>query len=175
MAEPGPDVIWINGSFGVGKTSVARRIAELDARYVVLDPEPIGLALHRMQSEWAALADFQDIEDWRSTSSAAIESAVHDAERVVVPMTVVDPVVFAETVGELRRRGVSLRHVTLVAPIEVVRARPLARDGVENHWAKERVTGCVSALRAPEFAVHVDASSGSVDAIARQIVGSVSR
>src|SRR5690348_7546872 len=41
-------VIWINGAFGVGKTTVARALHERWPDAVVFDPEQLGFVLRRI-------------------------------------------------------------------------------------------------------------------------------
>jgi 2-phosphoglycerate kinase len=53
-----PPVIWLNGTFGVGKTAVAAELAQLlpDARLV--DPERLGYVMRR--TLWRG-RDYQDV------------------------------------------------------------------------------------------------------------------
>ena len=38
-------IIWINGSFGVGKTTVAEKLKEKIDKSIIYDPEKIGMFL----------------------------------------------------------------------------------------------------------------------------------
>jgi hypothetical protein len=117
---------------------------------VVLDPEPIGVELRADLDP--GLDDFQVLPEWRAATVAAVAAA---GPTVVVPMTVVDPGVLDETVGELRRRGADVRHATLVVSPATLRARLAARDW-DTRWAASRVDHCVAALTEERFAVHLD-------------------
>ena len=45
---PGGCVIWLNGAFGVGKTTVARALAAELPDALVVDPEDIGRMLRKV-------------------------------------------------------------------------------------------------------------------------------
>jgi hypothetical protein len=62
-------VVLLNGSFGVGKTTVARLLRSSWAGSVVYDPEWCGLALMRLpRSVTGGRADdFQDMALWRKS------------------------------------------------------------------------------------------------------------
>ena len=88
---PGGCVIWLNGAFGVGKTTVARALAAELPGALMVDPEDIGRMLRRIIPAADRTCDFQDIPSWRRLTVATIESLLRDHPRpLVVPMTVVD-------------------------------------------------------------------------------------
>ena len=129
-------IIWLNGPFGVGKTSVARELVGLipDAR--IVDPERIGYVMKR--TFWRH-HDYQDIALWRRLTVRQVHRAAGRAT-VIVPMTVVDPAVYAEiTAGA---------HVfALTASREQITARIDAGD--EAHaWRRQNLDRCMTALTA---------------------------
>ena len=173
---PGGCVVWLNGAFGVGKTTVARALASRLPDALILDPEDIGRMLRKIVPEALRTSDFQDIPSWRRLTVATIESLLRDQPGpLVVPMTVVDPVYFDETVGRLRRVGITVHHFTLVAGPKTIRRRVLWRLSApwDTWWALRRVQHCTRALRSPLFATHVDTENRSVADIAASITGDV--
>lgn len=81
---------------------------------------------------------------------------------VIVPMTVVDPVVAAETYERLARR-VDLLHLKLVASAETIEARLLARGNHRGSWPFRQLLRCVEGLRSAG-GVPIDADQ-SADAV----------
>ena len=155
---PKRQVIWLNGAFGAGKTTVARKLASLLPDAMTLDPDDIGRMLRKVIPADQRTGDFQDLRVWRSLTVAAVEGVLQDHPGLLlVPMTVIDPAYFDETVGELRRSGITVHHFTLVADRKTIRRRLLWRpsDPRSTRWALQRVEGCTNALQAPRFAVHV--------------------
>ena len=173
---PGGYVIWLNGAFGVGKTTVARALAAELADALIVAPEDIGRMLRKVVPAAVRTSDFQDIPSWRRLTVATIESIRCDHPGpLVVPMTLVNPAYFDETVGRLHRSGVTVHHFTLVAGPKTIRRRLLRRLSVPwaTRWALRRVQRCTSALQSPLFATHVDTENRSVSDVVAAIRGMV--
>ena len=158
-------VVWLNGAFGVGKTTVGLALAAglPDAR--IVDPEQIGRRLRQALPVVLRTSDFQDMPSWRRQTVTTIEGLLRDrAGPLVVPMTVVNPAYFDETVGLLRRSGIAVHHFSLVASPKTIRRRLLRRLSPPwaTWWALRRVDRCTSALRSPLFATHVETDNRSV-------------
>ena len=173
---PAGHVIWLNGAFGAGKTTVARALASRLPGALIVDPEDIGRMLRKILPEALRPSDFQDIPSWRRLTVATIESLLRDQPGpLVVPMTVVEPAYFDETVGLLRRRGVTVHHFTLAASAKTIRRRLLWRLTAPwaTWWALRRVQRCTSALWSPLFATHVDTENRSLPDIVATIARDV--
>lgn len=54
-------MIFINGTFGVGKTTVARLLAQRLPRSMIYDPELLGVVLQRLSRPFKRIDDFQDL------------------------------------------------------------------------------------------------------------------
>lgn len=163
-------VIWINGSFSTGKTSVAKALIEgLDGSFL-LDPELIGVMLRdHLVPPSLYPDDFQDLCLWRSfTRDAVIEAALRDDGAIVVPMTIARPDYFDEIVGAIRRR-VRVHHFTLTASREEILRREAARPDDTGAWAAKTVDRVLPELASPRYAEHLDAETQSVDQIVAQI------
>lgn len=84
-------IIFLNGPFGVGKTSVARVARSCLPGTLVFDPEPIGVVLQRataILSPYGNLVDdFQDLPLWRTLSVVGLRLARVTATHLIVPMT----------------------------------------------------------------------------------------
>ena len=138
----------------------------------MLDPEQIGRMLRRVVPAPLRTADFQDIPSWRRLTVATVESLLRDHPGpLIVPMTVVDPVYLDETVGRLRRSGITVHHFALVAVPKTIRRRLLWRVSPPwaTWWALRRVQRCTSLLASPLFATHVDTDGKSVPDIVTKI------
>ena len=167
-----PDVIWVNGAFGVGKTTVAELLVERIDGATLVDPERVGEMLRELVPAAGQTADFQDMPLWRSLTREAIGGLVNDGRGpLVIPMTIVRLDYFDEIVGALQRSGVEVRHFTLLAPAETILSRLAARDGDGTPWARGRVADCVASLADPQFAEHIDTNARGPAEIAADIVG----
>ncbi|SDK42328.1 AAA family ATPase [Streptomyces indicus] len=179
-------LVWINGPFGGGKTQTAYELRRRLPGSVVCDPEHVGFGLHRMMPA-GLRGDFQDLPAWRQGVYEVLDLtlAKHDGP-VIVPMTVIEPAYFEETVGRLRERGHDVRHFALLAARETVLRRlrerafgralqlvagkdaPLRRES----FAVRRLDACLESLARPEFAEHLWTDAVTIPQVADRIAES---
>ena len=167
-----PVVVWINGAFGVGKTSVAKALVREWDGAVLFDPEPVGALLRRTIPRDRHTNDYQDFPLWRRLTVETISGLATGYRRpVVVPMTLTDDSYFREIIGGLRDSGVEVFHFALTARPATLKRRLLARllRAQPILWAWSRVERCCEALECPEFREHIDADNLSVREIAARI------
>jgi predicted kinase len=165
-------VIFINGSFGVGKTTVSRLLARQLPGSVLFDPEPIGVALLRIVSLWRRTDDFQDLSIWRKSSIFLIRLVCRFRDVVVVPMAFSRESYLQEFLAGVRRNDGETVHFCLTAPLPVVRERLRSREVGRGptEWQLRRSAECCEAHRKPEFAQHVATEGRSPQQIAQEIL-----
>lgn len=144
----GETILWLNGPFGVGKTTVARLLTNRR----IVDPERIGFVMRR--TFWRG-RDYQDVALWRRLVVRQVRRAARKGP-IVVPMTIVRREVLDAVVGTLN----DVRLVALVAPDDVIAARVHADrlDSGAKHWRLDNLKRCVTAFADPVFGEHVDAT-----------------
>jgi hypothetical protein len=164
-------VVWINGPFGVGKTTVAERLAARHPGALVFDPEIVGSMLRRLLPQELHVPDYQDMPIWRRLVRTTALELVSTYERpLVVPMTLVVPEYFEGIVGGLRRaRGTRVAHFTLLADGDTVTSRLAGRNDDEE-WAAAQLARCLPALESELFAEHVPTDGRTADDVAQEIV-----
>jgi chloramphenicol 3-O-phosphotransferase len=168
------EVVWINGPFSAGKTSVANALAKSLDRAFLLDPEFIGVTLrdHLVPPSFYP-GDFQDLALWRSfTRDAVLDAALRDDTVIVVPMTVARPDYFEEIVGTIRDR-IRLHHFTLMASREEILRRELGRPDDTGAWAAKTVDRVLPELAGARYAEHLDAEAHSAPQLAAQILARI--
>ena len=171
-------VLLLNGSFGVGKTTVARLLRQSIQGSAICDPEMVGYVLRRLPA-WVPLrgrgtGDYQDMPAWRAWTLAGIRATRFLHRTVIVPMAFSDPAFLAEIRTGIRRFDPQVRHFCLVAPLAEVQAR-LAQRGVdastaEGAWAFRRASECCAVHTRPEFGEQVPAGGRSAETVAAEIV-----
>jgi hypothetical protein len=163
-------LIWLNGAFGVGKTSLAFEMQALHPEALVFDPEELGFALRRAVSP-SSRGDFQDDPLWRELVVTSLERLLARTSRpIIAPMTLVNALYFEEIVGELNARGFDVRHFALIASKETILRRLKKRGDFGETFAHRHLERCVQALAQPSFAVHVDTEAVSVEGLARGLL-----
>ena len=164
----GRPVVWLNGAFGVGKTSVAAELARRRPT-ITFDPEVIGGGLWRMLPEDMLPDDYQDSALWRHLVREAVV-ALHRAysRPVIVPMTLVVPEYFDEIVGGLRAQGVPVWHYVLAAARETIEERLAGRPDTTD-WTWWQVDRCLVALQDRRFRLVVATDGQTIEEVADAI------
>ena len=144
-------IIWINGTFGAGKTSAARELVELIPNSTFYDPELVGAGLQYLlpQKKLAEVTDFQDLPIWRRLvvdTAAALLAEVPGV--LVVPMALLRQEYRDEIFGGLASRRIPVRHVLLAPEETILRKRIAGRteypddpehDERVRRWAYEHI------------------------------------
>jgi broad-specificity NMP kinase len=153
------DILWLNGPFGVGKTTVATLLT--DRRLV--DPERIGFVMRR--TFWRG-RDYQDVPLWRKLTVRQVRRASRRGP-IVVPMTIVNRTVLDEVIGKID----GVRVVALLAPRDEIVRRIAGdtRDPAAHDWRVEQIDRCLAAFADPAFGVHVDTVGKTPEQIAKEI------
>ncbi|MHC5372519.1 AAA family ATPase [Enterococcus sp. LJL120] len=122
-------IIWINGAFGAGKTTMAELLVEKLENAYLYDPENVGDFLRKNLPKELQKADFQDYPEWRQWNVQMLKKIYQEySGDIVVPMTVHRPQIFAELIGELRQNEIPLCHLQLEVSQETVLARLQERN-----------------------------------------------
>ncbi|MEU6191929.1 AAA family ATPase [Nocardia sp. NPDC047038] len=131
--------VWLNGSFGAGKTSIAKELVAADPQHWRLfDPEFVGFML-RAQYPDAEATDFQDLPSWRRlVPFVADDIATETGQHLVIVQTVLNQKYWAEIATGITKLGHSLHHVLIDASPETLRQR-ISEDEVLHRAASWRL------------------------------------
>src|SRR6202044_3952961 len=106
-------IIWVNGGFAAGKTTLAEELRRRVPGAVVYNPEDVGLML------WKWLPpndDFQDLASWRELVVAtAVSLCRHHTDMLIVPMSLIRDAYRVAILGGLADAGEEVLHVFLEA------------------------------------------------------------
>lgn len=117
-------ILWLNGSFGAGKTTVAHELQKRLERAYVYDPENIGYFLRKNAPEECKTPDFQDVPLWRDFNYETLKWIAGTYPGVIIaPMTLNRGQYFDEIIGRLQKNGVPVCHVILWASRETLLRR----------------------------------------------------
>lgn len=167
--------MWINGTFGVGKTSTAAELVSLVPHAQVFDPEQLGWFLRRTVGLLRP-GDFQHLHSWCRGTIRLIDRTARKVDTVVVPMSVLRPRHLDELLTGLRSRGHMVRHVLLDAPADVVRAR-ITTDEINTSAVSWRTDHLMTYEAAkPELATRgftIDTSTRSARDVAAELASQV--
>ena len=173
-------IVWIDGAFGSGKTTL---VDELRARLPeawVFDPEDVGYLLLRTVP-MPATDDFQDMPVWRPLVAAFV-SALDAAygRTLLVPMTLQSAAYRAEIFGLVRA---PLTHVFLDVTAAELRRRITAQvlvpddpaaDAATRDWRLSRVdSGVAARATLPAGSVVLDVDTRTPAELADELLGRV--
>lgn len=145
-------IVWVNGTFGAGKTSACHELTALLPGSVLYDPELVGAGLAGMlpAGRMAQVSDFQDLPSWRllvPEVAAALLAEVPGP--LVVPMTLLRQDYRDEIFGALAARRIPVHHVLLHTDETILRARIAARAAdPSDGGGEETVRWCLDHLPA---------------------------
>ena len=141
-------IIWINGAFGAGKSTVAERLQEKIPDSYLYDPENVGAFLwDNSPDALSRKGDFQDIPLWRSMNYEMLKYLDANYKgTLIVPMTLTNPQYHDEIVGRLERDGISIKSFILTASRETLVSRLRGRGEEENGWGEQQIDRCLAAF-----------------------------
>ena len=165
----------LNGTFGVGKTSVAQALVKTLPNALLFDPEEVGQMVRRVTQEVRSGAetsdDFQDIALWRSLTITTAAGLVEKYGRdLVVPMTLVDTAYLEEIRTGLSEVPGPLHHFCLTAPLETVQHRLLQRGDLPGSWPWQRTLSYHSRLEDEHYRVHISTADRTPQAVAEHVL-----
>lgn len=146
-------IIWIDGPFGAGKTTLATRLCEKRSDLLVLDPEEIGYVVKTVVA-MPPSGNYQDLPFWRRLTVQAIaELRDHYPQDIAVPMTLLNPAHRDEIFSAVRSIDSSFIHFYLNVDREILCERIVGQsmhpDESRNEqirtWRLAQVESCLSA------------------------------
>ena len=158
--------ILLNGSFGIGKTTVAELLTRRVPGAAIYDPERIGYILRRLPA-WTLgrikqPPDYQDLALWRRLIVLGAKRKYHQAAIVVVPMAFTNKEYF-EAFALALGTTAPVHRFCLVAPLKIIQARLAKRASLENRDISDfeirRSKECVEAHHNVDFGTPIDATS----------------
>ena len=163
-------ILWVNGAYGAGKTSVCRALQAKLHRSHLFDPEDVGDVIRRILPVVLWNDYFLDYALCRCTTAALLQAAAEAYCGVIlVPMTVVRGDYQRELLDPLRRAGISVCPVTLLASRETVLARLLGRGEQPDAWCIKQIDQCVERLSSEIEGYPIDTEGKRLSEVAEEI------
>ncbi|MFI6367956.1 AAA family ATPase [Nocardia sp. NPDC050630] len=141
-------LVWLNGCFGAGKTTIAKELVAADPqRWRLFDPEFVGFML-RAQYPDSEFTDFQDFPSWRRLVPFVADEIVSETgQDLVIVQTLLNQKYWSEIATRIGELGHSLHHVLIDASPETLRRR-ISEDEVLHRaagWRLQHVPAYIDA------------------------------
>ena len=135
-------IVWLNGTFGCGKTTTTRAILALEGTARLWDPEFVGYMLRPLLTD-LPVHNFQDWPAWREIVVATGHALYRQTgQALIAPQSVLNASYMREIKDGFRARHVGFFEVLLDAPEEALAER-IAKDTVESDnvraWRREHL------------------------------------
>jgi AAA domain len=140
-------IIWLNGTFGVGKTATARELVATIPGARLFDPEMVGYLVRAILPDHA-VADFQDLPPWRVLLPVVTsEIARFTGQHLIAAQTVLDESYWAELRKGLDQHALEVFHVLLhVDPESLVqRINADSEERSARQWRLDHIAGYLAA------------------------------
>jgi len=145
-------LVWINGTFGSGKTQTSAELHRRLPDSYIYDPENVGYWLRENEPKSLHADNFQDEPLWRSVNRDMLFHLNANYNGVIIiPMTLVSTLYYEEIITFLRKKGTDIRHFLLYPSKETVKKRLAARGEGERSWAWQQIGRCYEAFENPIF------------------------
>ncbi len=167
-------IVWLNGTFGAGKTSTAAELLSRVPGARLFDPETVGYMLMPNLAD-RPVNDFQHWEPWRTLVVAtAIELARYTGQHLIAPQTVLDRPYLEQIKAGLQAAGQPVFHVLLDASDEALRHRIEGSDEARQ-WRLDHLAAYLEARAwmAAEADLVVDTTTVQAAAAAEQIAAAL--
>jgi guanylate kinase len=160
-------IIWLNGPFGVGKTTLANLLHQEIPNSILYDPELLGDFFQENLPKAVCPEDFQDYPIWRQTTVQIIRDlATKTGQVIIVPMTVFKKEYCQEIIEQGLIEDMCVQHYILVAEKETILDRLNKRTQEDNNWALKHLDNCLQAFEDQIPGRKIDTDSLTVDEIA---------
>ena len=164
-------IIWLNGPFGVGKTTLANRLHQEIPDSILYDPENLGDFFQENLPKAVCPEDFQDYPIWRQTTVQIIRDlATKTGKVIIVPMTVFKKEYYQEIIEQGLREDMYVQHYILVAEKETILDRLDKRTQENNNWALKHLDNCLQAFEDQIPGQKIDTDGLTVDKIAEIVL-----
>ena len=168
-------IVFVNGPFGLGKTTVASLLAEKIPHAMLYDPEKLGAVLNKVLGPFHRVDDFQYYALWRIllVGGAGVLKQV-SARTLVVPMTVWRRDLFDRiTAGLQRVDELSCFRLTASRDVLVDRISSDSEDPEAYGWRMEHVEVCLRAALDPAFGTEILTDGRTPAEVADQILNTL--
>ena len=164
-------IYWLNGAYGVGKSTVTESLKPLLNNAHVYDPEVTGDAIRDSYPEALFRDTFEQYPLWLEVNYRILKdlNTCLDGD-IIVPMTLLREASYTAVIERLKADGVAVRYIFLDADAETLQHRmvDLGREEPDS-WCVNHIEACLRAQAAERHAIHVNTVGRTPEQIAAEI------
>ena len=164
-------IYWLNGAYGVGKTTVAKALQPLLHNAFLFDPELLGDGIRDNYPESLFRETYEEYPLWLETNYLLLRDIFERYEGdIVAPRTLLQRSSYDAIIRRLRDDGIPVKYIFLDAdePTLWHRLVDLGREEPDS-WCVGHIPACLKAQERDVQAIHVDTVGRTPEEIAAQI------
>lgn len=163
-------ILWINGTFGVGKTATAYELHRRIKNSFVFDPEEVGFYISKNIPKSTGESDFQKHPMWRKFNHEMLD---HIASKykglIIVPMTIVNKAYMDEILADLPVCPEAIKCFTLMGSKKTITKRLRIRGEIRGGWGLDHLVPNMDLLSQPCFEPYIDTEELSINEVVEKI------
>ena len=165
-------IIWIDGAYGVGKSTLAEKLHGLLPNSSIFDAENVGNAVRDNMPQSVYYSEtFEGYPLWFHVCNELLTEVTDRFDGVVlVPMTLMQRDSFPKFADPLREKGIEIVHVLLESSGEIIHDRILERGENEDCWCMRHIDDCLSAQQHYEDVIRVQSFGQTAEELAKEVV-----
>ncbi|HEY1682495.1 MAG TPA: AAA family ATPase [Candidatus Tumulicola sp.] len=170
-------IVYLNGAFGIGKTTVARLLMARIPEAILFDPELIGSVVTETLGSLDPKSDFQQYESWSELVGACLRSFrnAYPRSTIVVPMSLSNERIRDRTIAAMREADADFCPFTLVANTEELERRIYGREcsDASRAWCLQHVAAAPKPQAGDETVI--DTTALAPEAVADRILDAIAK
>jgi len=164
-------IYWLNGAYGVGKTTVAQGLKPLLHNAHIFDPELIGNGIRDNYPANLFRETFEEYPLWLETNYRLLKDIYerYDGD-IIAPMTLLQESSYIAIIGQMLDDGIPVRYIFLDADEATLKHR-MIDSGREkpDSWCVRHIPACLAVQAADTHAVHIPTVGRTPEDIAQEI------
>ena len=164
-------IYWLNGAYGVGKTTVAEALKPLLRNAHLFDPELVGNGVRDNYPDDLFRETFEEYPIWLETNYQLLKDLYerYDGD-IIAPMTLLREASYIAILRRLQDDDIPVRYIFLDADEATLRHR-MVDTGREkpDSWCVGHIPACLAAQAQDTYAVHVNTVGRTPEEIAAEI------
>ena len=165
-------IIFLNGSFGAGKTTTAELLHKSLPKSMIYDPEEVGFMLRSILKPIDPKENFQDYPLWRRLVPQIASSLLDEYHGpLIMPMTVYRLDYFQEITTLLKQIDPTFYSFVLVASPDTICSRLHTHENYS--WALTKVQEAVHAFKADDYGMRIDTETHSPQEVVEKILKTI--
>ena len=151
-------IIWLNGAYGVGKTTIGKLLKDELRPSFIFDPEAVGNGIRDNYPEELFYETFEQYDIWLKTCYEILKDiSSHYDGTIIVPMTLLFKKSYQWIIRPLKEKGIDVRYIFLDADYETLYKRMVESGREEkDSWCVNHINDCLKQQKSDNNAIHIN-------------------